>query len=256
MIRKVSCTGVLVVVIAVTGCGSVTPGTGQPAGPSSVSRSADFPSNRPSPPVTEPPSQPPSQPPATSATPTLRPSPATPTRQQRENRLTAQTNGAAHDLVKIARGYEAATFDQHANIAFWRSIGNSVDWTQVGTSIYPYTPAIGGPAHARVTGALLARMQHATFIVTGAFTGDSSGDAVAFTTGPNGWGVIKAEPNGNIGPSGQPVGADRIGLSFDLKFAGGRLVTEDCRTDQAIALCGSNPVIKYWLWAGADFKQV
>ena len=255
MIRLVPCACVLVVVVAASGCASVTSGTGHATGPGSVSSSADFPSTPPSPPVTQPPvTEPPvTQPPLTTAPP---PAQASPTRQQRENRLTAQTNGAAHDLVKIARGYEAATYDQHANIAFWRSIGNDVNWTQVGTSTYPYSPAVGGPANAKVTGTLLARMQHATFIVTGAFTGDSSGDAVAFTTGPNGWGVIKAEPNGNIGPSGQPVGADRIGLSFDLKFAGGKLVTEDCRTDQAIAQCGSNPVIKYWLWAGADFEQV
>jgi len=251
MIRLVSCTCALVV-IAVSGCGGVTSGTGHPGGPGSASSSADFPSTLPSPPGTETSSQPP----ATSAAPTRKPTPATPTRTQRENRLTAQTNGAAHVIVRVPRGYEAATFDQHANIAFWRNVANNVNWTQVGRSTYPYSPAIGGPADARVTGTLLARMQHATFIVTGAFTSDRSGDAVAFTTGPKGWGVIKAEPNGNIGPSGQPVGADRIGLSFAFKFAGGKLVTEDCRSDQAIVLCPTNPITKFWLWVGADFKQV
>jgi len=51
--------------------------------------------------------------------------------------------------------------------------------------------------------------------VRGNFTGDASGNAVAFTSGAKGWGAIKAESNENIGPSGQPVGANLIDLSYD-----------------------------------------
>ena len=50
--------------------------------------------------------------------------------------------------------------------------------------------------------------EHATFIVTGVFSGDGSGNAVAYTSGSGvGWGAIKAQPNGNL----KPVRARRAG---------------------------------------------
>ncbi|HET6877032.1 MAG TPA: hypothetical protein VFH38_05850 [Jatrophihabitans sp.] len=177
---------------------------------------------------------------------------ALPTRRQRITALQAQAGGQAVVLVAVPGGYEAASYDQLGNLRFWREASDSGTWTQVGASSYPYVPALG-PPHARVRGALLSGMQHATFIVYGVFTGDGSGNAVAFTTGANGWGAIKAEPNGNIGPSGQPVGADLIGLSYNFGFAGGRLITEDCPTDRPISQCGTHPIVKSWVWTGSDF---
>jgi hypothetical protein len=98
-------------------------------------------------------------------------------------------------------------------------------------------------------------MRNATFIVTGNFTGDGSGNAVAYTTGAKGWGAIKAESNGRIGPSGQPVGSDAIGLSFGFAFVGGLLQTKDCPPNRPIADCGAYPVVKLWAWNGTDFSQ-
>ncbi|PZS29226.1 MAG: hypothetical protein DLM58_15795 [Pseudonocardiales bacterium] len=237
--------------LVLSGCSTVTQGSGQHTGPAvtTAAGSPDFPtgsastsqSSAPPPPVTTPPSTQP---------------PAAPTRQQREDRLTAQTNGQAHVLVQVSGGFEAASFDQHTNIQFWRSVGNTVSWTQIGQSSYPYSPAVGSPAQATVHGALLSRMQHATFILTANLTGDGSGNDVAYTTGARGWGVIKAEPNGNIGPSGQPVGEDKIGLAYHFAFASGRLKTEDCPSDKPIASCGTDHVDKLWLWTGSDFARV
>jgi hypothetical protein len=238
-------------VVTLTGCASVTPGSGEHSAPGSVTTSPDFPTVLPSDSSSR------SEAPASSSSPPppTQP-PAAPSRQQREDRLTAQTNGEAHVLVVIAHGYEAATYDQQANIQFWRNVGNTADWTQVGQSTYPYSPAVGSPAQATVQGALLTRMQHATFILSANLTGDGSGNDVAYTTGPKGWGVIKAEANGNIGPSGQPVGADKIGLSYHFAFVSGRLKTEDCPANKPIASCGTDHVDKLWLWQGSDFKQV
>jgi hypothetical protein len=238
-------------VVTLTGCATVTSGSGERASPGSVTSSPDFPTVLPSD-TSSASEQPPT---SISAPPTTRP-PAAPTRQQREDRLTVQSHGEAHVLVKIARGYEAASFDQNTHIQFWRSVGNTVNWTQLGQSTYPYSPAVGSPAQATVQGALLSRMTHATFILTANLTGDGSGNDVAYTTGRRGWGVIKAEPNGNIGPSGQPVGADKIGLAYHFGFVSGRLKTEDCPSDKPIASCGTDHVDKLWLWTGSDFKRV
>jgi hypothetical protein len=244
--KRVAKWACLVGLVTLTGCASVTSGRGDRAAPGSDISSPDFPTVLPSDSSTPAPAPSSSSPPSTAA----------PTRQQREDRLTAQTNGEAHALVAIAHGFEAATFDQHAHIQFWRSDGNSVNWTQLGQSTYPYSPAVGAPAQATVQGALLLRMQHATFILTANLTGDGSGNDVAYTAGTRGWGAIKAEANGNIGPSGQPVGPDKIGLSYHFAFVAGRLKTEDCPSNKPISSCGTDHVDKLWLWTGSDFKQV
>jgi hypothetical protein len=234
--------------LSLTGCASVTSGAGERAAPGSVTSSPDFPTVAPGASDSSEP------PPSSTAAPTTQP-PATPTRQQRDDRLSTQTPGQAHVLVGIAGGYEAAVFDQQAHIQFWRSVGNSVNWVRVGRSTYPYSPAVGSPAQATVQGALLARMRHPTFILTANLTGDGSGNDVAYTTGPKGWGAIKAEANGNIGPSGQPVGADKIGLAYHFRFVGGRLKTEDCPSDKPISSCDTEHVDKLWLWTGSDFER-
>lgn len=107
-----------------------------------------------------------SAPPTTPAT-TPAP-PRRPTRAQLDARLAALTPGQRHLLVAIPGGFEAISYDQSGHIGFWRNSGAA--WLQVGASTYPYSSAIGAPADAAATGALLRDMQHATFIVTGVFT--------------------------------------------------------------------------------------
>ncbi len=245
----VLCLACLCALVA-SGCSGATNGLGSEASTSAASSHPDFPSATAS--STS------SAPTTSSAAPTPTPSSsavAAPTQQQRAAHLSAQTNGEAQVLVAVPGGYEAASYDQLGQIQFWRNSGSTLSWQQLGASRYPYAPSLGAPPDARATGALLQGMQHATFIVTGVFTGDSSGNAVAFTTGANGWGVIKAEPDGNIGPSGAPVGADGLGLSYGFAFAGGTLETQDCPLNQPIAACGVNPVTKYWVWTGHDFRR-
>jgi hypothetical protein len=189
-----------------------------------------------------------------SSTPSSTPRTTAPlTRAARVQALVAQTNGEANNVVAVPGGYEAATWDQYGDIQFWYDAPDTVQWRQVGQSRYPYVPALG-PPHARVTGAALAGMQHATFIVRGVFTGDGSGNAVAFTDGPNGWGAIKAEPDGNIGPSGAPVGRNQIGLSYNFAFSSGDLITQDCPSNRPVYQCGRYAITKRWAWNGTDFS--
>lgn len=239
----------VLVALGVAGCGtSAVQGTGRLRTPASSHH--DFPSPSSTIPNRLPTSSSQTELPPTSAPPTT----AAPlTRAARVRALIAQTNGEANDVVAVPDGYEAATWDQFGHIQFWHDAADTVQWQQVGQSRYPYSPALGAP-HARVIGALLTGMQHATFIVRGIFTGDGSGNAVAFTDGPNGWGAIKAEPDGNIGPSGAPVGPNKIGLSFGFGFLGGDLVTADCPTNRPISECGSHAIVKRWVWNGQDFN--
>ena len=146
---------------------------------------------------------------------------------------------------------EAASYDQRGHLSFWR---HTSTWSQVGSSTYPYDATFFPSPQAKVTGTVLTAMTHATFIATGFFSGDGSGNAVAYTTGAKGWGAIKAESNGNIGPSGQGVAFSAIGLSDGFAFAHGLLMSADCSDTGPISACGgSHRVFKYWRWAGHDF---
>jgi hypothetical protein len=233
-------------IVAGTACSTTTAGSGQEVTPASTgSSSPDFPSETSSPPS--------ASASATSSTPAAV-LPPRPSRAELATRLATLTPGQQDVIVAVPAGYEAMSFDQSAHIAFWKY--TSVDWTRAAASSYPYSSAVGGPADAHAIGTLLAGMRDATFIVTGNFSGDGSGNAVAYTTGALGWGAIKAEPNGRIGPSGQPVGSDKIGLSYGFAFVGGRLETEDCPLNQPLADCGANPVVKTWAWNGTDFSRV
>ena len=258
---SVAVAGVFGVVLVAAGCSTTTAGSGR-EGAQNGSPSHDFPSassayaststaTGSSAPGT---TTAPATAPATATASTASTKPTQPSRAQATARLARLTPGQQLVVVAIPGGFEAISYDQAAHLGFWKL--TSLDWIRAGTSTYPYSPAIGAPADAAAHGTLLKGMHDATFIVTGNFSGDGSGNAVAYTTGPLGWGAIKAEANGNIGPSGQPVGNDRIGLAFGFAFVGGRLETKDCPLNQPIAACGSNPVDKLWAWNGKDFSRI
>jgi hypothetical protein len=165
--------------------------------------------------------------------------------------LAGLTPGRTDVIVTVPGAFEGAAYDQAGHVSFWR---HTSTWAQVGSSTYPYDAQVFPAPLAKMTGAVLDGMTHATFIATGLFSGDGSGNAVAYTTGTKGWGAIKAEPNGNIGPSGQGVAFSAIGLSDGFAFSHGLLMSADCSDTGPIAACGgSHRVFKYWRWAGHDF---
>lgn len=151
--------------------------------------------------------------------------------------------------VRLAGGVtERATWDQNGHITFWRAD------VRIGTSSYPLAPALG-PVRPSVTGGFVTGMPHAIFILTGLFTADSSLNSIAYTADAHGtWGAIKAERNGAIGPSGQPVGTDRIGLANGFYVVHAQLETADCSAGLPMAACGGDQrVLKFWTWNGHDF---
>ncbi|WP_375497676.1 serine/threonine-protein kinase [uncultured Jatrophihabitans sp.] len=155
--------------------------------------------------------------------------------------------------VITSAGVEAISVGQQGSVTFWSEAGNTLQ--QVGTSTYPYSSSLG-PPDAGATGAVLTGMTHATFVVSGTFSGDGSGNAVAYTDGSKGWGAIKAQSNGDLTPSGKGVGIGGVGLSNNLALTGGRLATYDCSSQVPIADCSeNNRIIKYWTWKKDHFNQ-
>jgi hypothetical protein len=229
--------------VLAAGCSTATSGHGSGGSSHGSSSHHDFPSSL----TTAAPSTPGFAPSTTSERPQ--------TPDERAAQLRAQTGGESTVLVGVPGGFEATSYDQSGHIRFWFESTAATSWRLIGRSRYPNVAQLG-PPHATAEGALLRNMTHATFIVRGYFSGDGSGNAVAFTTGPGGWGAIKAEPNGNIGPSGHPVGPNLIGLSYNFEFRRGYLVTKDCSLDRPLADCDEHPIVKLWVWTGVDFVQV
>jgi pimeloyl-ACP methyl ester carboxylesterase len=140
--------------------------------------------------------------------------------------LSHLTPGMRDTLVAISGGYEAAAWDQKGNVTFWKLVGPSQTWTRVGVSTYPVVR--GEPPSTAFTGALLDGMSDATFIADGFFSGDGTGNDIAFTNGARGWGTIAPGPGNTLVATGNGSTDNRTpGNSYVEFFRDGDLVTSE-----------------------------
>lgn len=195
----------VVLIIAMSGCGaqdttSAAPPTRAPATTASA-------------PASTPPMTPPTtRQPAPSPTTTPVPSPAPPSPAQLQTQLANMNSGARVTVIAVpGGGYDAMVSGNTTNVGqvnFWH---HDTSWRKVGDSTYPYENArvaqrpLTDPVRAQV----LNGMAHPIFILNGAFSGDSTANAIGYTKGPRGWGVIKAQPNGNLASSGRASASGR-----------------------------------------------
>jgi hypothetical protein len=166
--------------------------------------------------------------------------------------LTAVTPGMARVIVAISGGdYEAAVYDKAGHIDFWKYSGSK--WAEVGRSSYPRVQQ--GPTSTTletVVGRQLTGMADATFITTGGFTGDSTGNALAFGRGPRGWGTIALKPGNVLVPTGNgSTNNETPGIFFNEDFYGGRLETIVENPYFSTATGPEFPLITYWSWDNA-----
>ncbi|HET9060770.1 MAG TPA: hypothetical protein VFN61_12680, partial [Acidimicrobiales bacterium] len=108
-------------------------------------------------------------------------------------------------------------------------------------------PGSGPPLIYSVTGKALGPGSGAAFIFVGAFTGDTSGDVVAFATTGTRWGPVTysggtSMPIGTCTPQGFALAQHR-----GEDFEGNGLVTVDAVT------VGAYPEIDHWSWTGSEF---
>jgi hypothetical protein len=155
-------------------------------------------------------------------------------------------------IVAISGGdYEAAVYDKAGHIDFWKYSGSK--WAEVGRSSYPRIQQ--GPTTTTletVVGRQLTGMADATFITTGGFTGDSTGNALAFGRGPRGWGTIALEPGNILVPTGNgSTNNETPGIFFNEDFFGGQLETIVENSYFSTATGSEFPLITYWSWDNA-----
>ena len=142
-------------------------------------------------------------------------------------------------VVALPDGYDAATYDQKGHLDFWEQHGTG-PWRETGRCRYQLLPGNGPPYIFKVTGKRLAGMAQATFVANGEFTGDTSGDYIAFAKGRHGWGAVVPTANGALAPAGCSTYDGVMGERRTEGFSGGKLETVDA------PWAGFFPLVTYW----------
>ena len=160
--------------------------------------------------------------------------------------LTALTPGMAHAIVTITGGgYEAAVYDKTGHIDFWKFSGTK--WAEVGRSSYPRLQPFPTPLGS-VVGRQLKGMADATFIARGIFTGDSTGQTIAFGKGQRGWGTIAWGPGNVLVPTGNgSTDNDTPGIYFNEQLSAGQLETTSLNPYFSTAM-NYYPLTANWSW--------
>jgi pimeloyl-ACP methyl ester carboxylesterase len=177
-------------------------------------------------------------------------------RLQAESELRALTQGSNIVLVDVPGGYDAAAYDQSSHINFWEYRASS--WKQAGVSEYPGEAGTTGylpyDRPVTVSGALLTNAEHATFIVDGPFTGDGSGEAVAYANGPQGWGLVLARSDGTLASSGHGYENQGPGRELTMGFSDGQFVTYTGSVLPSTAFGAGVPIVRHWRWVTDHFE--
>ena len=157
--------------------------------------------------------------------------------------------------VAVPGGFEAATWGTHGNIEFWKWTRTKLSWTKISASTYPVLPRqfLAGPPESAV-GRLMPGMSDAVFILSGQFSGDGTGNYIAFTNGPNGWGTVAPKGTDVLVPTGaHSTDNTTPGNEYAETFNGNYLETGST----SVLPYGTNGsewmIVKDWSWTGGQF---
>lgn len=180
----------------------------------------------------------------------------------------AGSNTAPVSLVSVTKGQhrsatvrvpsgaqEAASWDAKGNIWFWSNAGGT--WQRIGSSRYPMLPGGNGDS-TKVASTLLPGMTHAAYIADGVFTGDSSGNTIAFAANRDGkWGTVAPKAGDDaLVPTGKPATDNTTpGIWRDARFTGGMIETTVGNPFMANANASAYPLITDWSWRSGEFVE-
>lgn len=158
-------------------------------------------------------------------------------------------------VVGLPGGFEAVLFDDTGHLRFWSSVDGS-HWSQDQTASYRYDARDAKGQQLTATGTVLTGMKNATFILHGIFSGDGTGNAMAYTYGPHGWGPVLWPGSPEQRSWGKLVVASELPpetstiqvADYKMTFNRGNLVTYDCDASHGAATCGANLIASAWRW--------
>lgn len=160
-----------------------------------------------------------------------------------------------------AAGYDGATLESGDKIAFWEYVNTGGIWTWTKDTSLPHLPVFGGSTPVTLTGGTVKDSPNPVFIVKGAFTGNGTGQAIAYHHhARDGWGVLTAQPDKSLRSSGKGLTElGQNGLELNITVQDGLLSTSSLwgkNADNALAEQTSDPVIRTWYGDGkGGFKM-
>jgi hypothetical protein len=159
--------------------------------------------------------------------------------------------------IVVPGGYEAAAWNKTDRVTFWKWTTAGRKWDQLGASTYPDLHLPFATSHTTITGALLTGMSDATFIARGFFSGDGTGNYIAFTNGPRGWGTIAPGPDDTLIATGNKSTDNTTpGNSFTELFHGGDLEISE-PSELPFGPDGEEwQVERTYAWSAGQFHQV
>ncbi len=189
--------------------------------------------------------------PTTSSTTTASPADAT-------TSLAARSGFARPSVVRAGSGYEAATVSGSTGVTFWTGDGRT--WRPAGSSTHPAIQD-GATEPIKIAGARLAGADHAMFVLEGSFTGDGTGQALAYGRTGSAWSTYAAAPDSSLAPSGHgmPLLSGGNGLELSMSFNGGRFRTSSLWARSSTASYAeqtSHPIVRTWRASGARLLKV
>lgn len=159
--------------------------------------------------------------------------------------------------VAVPGGYEAAAWNQTGRVTFWKWTHASRTWDQVGGSTYPVLGLPFAKPRTTIAGALLTGMSDATFIANGYFSGDGTGNFIAFTNGSRGWGTIAPGPDDTLIPTGNKSTDNTTpGNSYTELFRGGYLEISEPGTLPFGPNGEEWQVERTYAWSAGEFRQI
>ncbi|MFF2101157.1 hypothetical protein [Streptomyces sp. NPDC058202] len=167
-----------------------------------------------------------------------------------EEELTTRVSPLKPVVVRTPNGYEAACYDQHGHITFWRRTASG--WREIAQSVYPKDVGDGPASYdehgVSVQGATPSGATDAVFIVNGPFTGDGSGNAVTYGNGPTGWGLLLPSKTGQLVSSGTGSSDINPGIYLSERFTQGMVETDENTGVFSNAFGAGFPLRRYWYW--------
>jgi hypothetical protein len=159
--------------------------------------------------------------------------------------------------VAVPGGYEAAAWNKTGRVTFWKWTTAGRAWDQVGGTTYPVLQVRSATPPPTITGALLTGMSDATFIASGYFSGDGTGNFIAFTNGSRGWGTIAPGPDDTLIPTGNKSTDNATpGNSFTELFRGGYLEISQPGTLPFGPNGEEWQVERTYAWSAGEFRQI
>ncbi|YAL82910.1 hypothetical protein ACMYYO_13455 [Dermacoccaceae bacterium W4C1] len=163
----------------------------------------------------------------------------------------------------LADTYAGAALVNGDRVTFYDYVKVNGSWTWREDQVLEHLPTVYDEDNSTlsITGGMVKGSADPVFIVKGAFTGDGTGQALAYhRNATSGWGVLTAQADRTIASSGTGISElGGYGLELNIFIQDGYLYTSSLwsrTSDAPLAEQTSNPVLRSWMGDSGAFRML